>query len=315
MDFRVRGIDLYITSSCNRQCGYCFLPDSYFASKAHMPAGMVGDILRWASGVGEVTVLGGEPASHPEFERILAVIAEFAVQVRLVTNGSGRFRRLLRSRRVRRTLHRVAVSLDSPSRAVVDRLRGSGAYADALATIDQLRWADIPYDINCTVVGSTLDTFVGMPAFAESLGADRLNVHWFSPVGRGRVHAVGESVSAADWRDRVLAPVARYRAQRGGFVVDCELAFAYGLPGEDRDMCAVRDRTNLQFFPNGDVFACGIAVEHDTFSGYVWRDGSLVARAGRSEVTETGHDCGRCPLREPVDGFLPVCVYNRLAPA
>jgi MoaA/NifB/PqqE/SkfB family radical SAM enzyme len=314
-DFKLRSIDLYITAACNRKCGYCFLPESYFASRAHMAQPMLRAILDWAvrGTVEEVALLGGEPALHPDFAGVVAAVADRRVQLRTVTNGSRPFRDALRRDAVREALTRVAVSLDAPSAGVVDRLRGRGAFADALATIEALRQAGVPFDINCTAVASTLDGMPDMLRFAEQAGAGRLNIHWYSQVGRAREHAAGEAVSATDWRAKVLEPVSRYRPARPDFELDCELAFAYGLPGEDRDMCAVRDRANLQFFPNGSVFSCGMLVEDDAQSGYLFRAGGLVRRPGASEVTRTATPCPGCPLRAASDGHLPVCIYNRLA--
>jgi MoaA/NifB/PqqE/SkfB family radical SAM enzyme len=313
-DFKLQSIDLYITAACNRKCGYCFLPDSYFASRAQMTVETVQAIVQWAARgtVDEVTILGGEPALHPHFAEVISTVAESPVRVRTVTNGSSRFRDALHDDVVRNSLSRVAVSLDAPYAAVVDRLRGPGAFADALASIDSLKSAGIPFDVNCTAVATALDSMAEMLEFADSIGADRLNIHWFSQVGRARTHARGESVSALDWRHKVLDVVSRYQPRRTNFVPDCESAFAYGMPGEDSGKCAVRDMTNLQFLPSGAVFSCGMLVEDDVRSGYLWQDGALTLRPGASEITETSAGCVGCPLRVTDDGHAPVCIYNRL---
>ena len=313
-DFKLDSIDLYLTSSCNRRCTYCFLPDSYFDSRAQMSLDMVRSIVEWSYGTAnEVTLLGGEPALHPSFAQIVRLAAQAAPRVRTVTNGSRRFRTALADQSVRSGLNRVAVSLDAPSAAMVDRLRGTGAFADARSTLEELKQAGIPFDINCTVVASVVDAVPDMLSFAEAVGADRLNMHWFSAVGRGRVHAVDQAVSAEDWRRRVLDVVAAYRPERPDFVVDCELAFSYGLPGEDAQQCAVRDRTNLQFLPSGAVFSCGILVDDESKSGYQWHDNALRIRPGTSELTLTKQACAGCPVRDADGGSLPICIYNRLA--
>ena len=314
-DFKLRSIDLYITAACNRKCGYCFLSDEYLGSQVHMTVPMVRAILAWAAAgtVDEITLLGGEPALHPDFAGIVAAVAGGPVRLRTVTNGSRRFREALDRDEVRAALTRVAVSLDAASPAVVDRLRGRGAFADALATIELLKQAGVAFDINWTAVASTLDGVPEMLRFAERTGAGRLNIHWFSEIGRARRHAAGEVVSATEWRAKVLEPVSRYRPERADFELDCELAFAYGLPGEDPGRCAVRDMTNLQFFPNGSVFSCGMLVEEDTNSGYLFRDGAVLPRPGDSEITRTADGCPGCPLRASGDGHVPVCIYNRLA--
>lgn len=311
-DFKLESIDLYITSRCNRRCTYCFLPDSYFDRTQHMTPATVAAIVGWASGAAtEITVLGGEPALHPEFTSIVRDTAAAPIRVRTVTNGSRQFRAALPA--VHRALSRVAVSLDAPSADVVDRLRGRGAFADAVATVDELRAAAVPFDLNCTVLADTVDTVPEMLAYAEASGAGRLNMHWFSPVGRGALYATDQSVPAADWRRRVLDVVAAYRPSRQSFTVDCQVAFDFPVPGADSGVCAVRDRTNLQFLPSGAVFACGMLLEDEALAAYRWQDGTLVRRPGDTELARTTSPCGECPLRPADGGHRPICIYNRLA--
>ncbi|MEV0128805.1 radical SAM protein [Dactylosporangium sp. NPDC050688] len=310
-DFKLDSIDLYITSRCNRRCSYCFLPDTYFDRTQHMTPATVAAIVAWAAGAAsEITVLGGEPALHPGFASIVRDTAA-AIRVRTVTNGSRHFRAVLPD--VHAALSRVAVSLDAPSATVVDRLRGRGAFADAVATVEELRAAGMPFDLNCTVLADTLDSVQDMLAYAEASGAGRLNMHWFSPVGRGALHAAGQSVPAAEWRRRVLDVVAAYRPERQSFTVDCQVAFDFPVPGADRGTCAVRDRTNLQFLPSGAVFACGMLLEDEALAAYQWQDGALVRRDGDTELARTAPPCAGCPLRSADGGHGPICIYNRLA--
>ncbi|MEU0555567.1 radical SAM protein [Dactylosporangium sp. NPDC006015] len=311
-DFKLDSIDLYITSRCNRRCSYCFLPDAYFDRTQHMTPAAVAAIVAWAAGAAtEITVLGGEPALHPQFTSIVRDTAAAPIRVRTVTNGSRQFRAALPE--VRSSLSRVAVSLDAPSAAVVDRLRGRGAFADAVATVADLRAAGVPFDLNCTVLADTVDLVPEMLAYAEDSGAGRLNMHWFSPVGRGASHAADQSVPAAAWRREVLDVVAAYRPARQSFTVDCQIAFDFPVPGADPGACAVQDRTNLQFLPSGAVFACGMLLEDEALAAYHWHDGVLMRRSGDTELSRTAPACAGCPLR-PSDGdHHPTCIYNRLA--
>lgn len=311
-DFKLDSIDLYITSRCNRRCSYCFLPDAYFDRTSHMSPATVAAIVGWAAGAAtEITVLGGEPALHPQFAAIVRDTAATPIRVRTVTNGSRQFRAALPA--VREALSRVAVSLDAPSAGVVDRLRGRGAFADAVATVEALRAAAVPFDLNCTVLADTVDTVPDMLAYAEASGAGRLNMHWFSPVGRGAEHAADQSVPAAVWRREVLDVVAAYRPARQSFTVDCQVAFDFPVPGADPGVCAVRDGTNLQFLPSGAVFACGMLLEDETLAAYRWQDGTLVRRHGDTELARTAPACTGCPLRQPDGDHRPICIYNRLA--
>jgi MoaA/NifB/PqqE/SkfB family radical SAM enzyme len=319
--FAATSIDLYLTSACNRQCSYCFLSESFFANRQHMSVGTVAEIVRWTaeSTIEEITLLGGEPAMHPDFVAIVALIKAAGLAVRTVTNGSSKFRAAMTHGPTSAAMDRVAVSLDVPNPELFDQLRGRGAFKDAMRTIELLALARKQFDINFTVVKSALPYVRQMLRFAEDLGARRINMHWFSPVGRGKLNAQHETVSSDEWRE-VLDVVAGYSPSRGDFIVDCELGYELGYRGEDRKMCAVRDRTNLQFMPDGSVFSCGMLVERPDLAGYMWRGGGLHLRQAESEVTRTATPCGGCPMRVKVaavsnDGApepLPLCIYNRL---
>ena len=315
-DFSVSSIDLYLTSTCNRRCTYCFLGDSFFSSKLIISLDTVREILAWAAGssIKEFTLLGGEPALHPDFSAIVALIRESNLRARTVTNGSPRFRKALRDPDVAAGIGRVAVSLDAPSADIFDALRGPRAFEDAMLTIDQLKELQKPFDINFTVVRSSLPCVRQMLALAENLGARRINMHWFSEVGRAR--AAGEAVSASEWK-QVLDEVIAFRPRRREFIVDCELGFGFRLPGENKHMCAVRERSNLQFMPDGTVFSCGMLVDRPDLAGYVWRKGGLHLRQAESELTRTARSCGGCPMRtaslaDDGSSLVPLCIYNRL---
>jgi MoaA/NifB/PqqE/SkfB family radical SAM enzyme len=286
-----------------------------------MSVSTVEEILAWAAqgSIAEITLLGGEPALHADFSRIVALISTSGFRVRTVTNGSPRFRAAMAHGPTAAAMDRVAVSLDAPIAGVFDQLRGPGAFRDAMRAVDLLTEQHKKFDINFTVVKSAIPHVTQMLRFSEQLGARRINMHWFSPVGRGRLNAEHEAVSSDQWR-QVVDLAQEYVPSRKDFIVDCELGFELGYRGENLRMCAVRDRTNLQFMPDGNVFSCGMLVERPDLAGYVWRDGSLHLRQAESEVTRTATPCGGCPMRAKVDAVgndgapepLPLCIYNRL---
>ena len=125
-------VDVYISSQCNRRCTYCFLPADFFSSGVKMGLEQFAGIVDWcrAQGVTEITLLGGEPSLHTEFSAMVALAHIRGLQVRVVTNGHKRFRRLLADGSVdARQLSRVAVSFDSLDPEIQDMLRGARSLA------------------------------------------------------------------------------------------------------------------------------------------------------------------------------------------
>ena len=92
---RLTSVDVYITSQCNRRCTYCFLTADFLASRTHMNIDLYDRILGWSQnqGVGEITLLGGEPSLHPGFAKMVIMARDKGMDVRVVTNGTNRFRR------------------------------------------------------------------------------------------------------------------------------------------------------------------------------------------------------------------------------
>src|SRR5215470_12735564 len=109
-------VDVYISSQCNRRCTYCFLPAEFFSSGARMGREEFAGVVNWCQqqGIGEMTLLGGEPSLHRYFPEKVKRAHGQGLQVRVVTNGHRQFRRLLTDGSIEpRHLSRVAVSLDS----------------------------------------------------------------------------------------------------------------------------------------------------------------------------------------------------------
>jgi MoaA/NifB/PqqE/SkfB family radical SAM enzyme len=304
-------VDLYITATCNRRCSYCFLDEAFLDSRETMPLPRVVEILDWSvrAGVREITLLGGEPALHPRLPEILAEITVRGLEARLVTNGSARFRALLREPRVRDALSRVAVSLDTIDADLQDRLRGRGAHRDATATIVALRDAGVPFDVNVTGVAEALPGLSALIDYAETAGCRRVNIHWPSRMGLGADLPESAFPSAEQWRD-VVALVERVRPCAPGFFVEVERAFLN--PGEQLRGCALELMTNLQVMPSGRAYRCGALADEPEMSALAFLRGDLVvtrSAAGEEAVRAAAAGCLGCPLSP---GAGQACIYDKI---
>lgn len=317
-DLAVQGLDLYITTTCDRRCDHCFLTDSWLDSGQEMGLDMVSDIVDWAtapkSDITEVTLLGGEPSRHSRFPDLVRMIGAAELDARVVTNGSPAFRKALQTNAdLVDIITRTSISIDAPDETSHDNIRGRGTFGWTLATAALLQEKNMPFDVNCTVLADNVDKVADMISFTEDLGANRLNIHWYTLAGRGRKHAANQVPSPDQWK--TVLDVVSERRETSDMTIDCELGYAYGLPGENLDMCAVRDKSNLQISPDGTAMACGMLAERPELSGYVWKDSGLYHRSAPSDelaLTSTAPDCGGCPLRTPDANKIPVCIYNRL---
>lgn len=314
---RLTSVDVYITSQCNRRCTYCFLTADFLASRMHMSMGLYDRILFWSQkhGVGEITLLGGEPSLHPEFTTMVTMAHDTGMDVRVVTNGTTRFRRLLEGPEIGpANLSRIAVSLDSMDEKAQDSLRGPRAWRDATATIDLLKAQGIPFDINVTALRSMLGGVDSLIEFAGNAGCRRLNIHWPSAIGLGSKLPADEIPELQEWMDLVRRIEGRTESE-AGFFVEIERGFLTG--SEKLTGCALTDFSNLQIFPDGRAYRCGLLVDRPGMASLSMTGDDLIFT--RRESGEQGlasaltPSCRSCPAVKSRDHRA--CIYDKVSSA
>ena len=340
-DFNSTGFDLFALFGCNRRCLHCLLHKTQLSNKTSMSLRLVELIIEWATSSGspfqEATLLGGEFALHQQAKEVVKLLGRSRcasgkpMRVRIVTNGSAPFRRLLRDCEVVRILQNgcVNVSLEHADPTINDRIRGPRAHQDALAAVSLLRKLQIPFAINTTVCKLNAHGLAELFAWAEHSGAFRVNIHWWTPAGNGRERLPYEQLSPVGWREVIRAATA-FVPTGPGFVVDCQQGFVYDdIPLANPGACAIRDRTNLQFYPPETpdslecrASSCGMMADYAVDGGYIFGPGGLrdivqlPRGVGTPENARHRTDCGQCPLS---DYFTPsranwpmVCIYHRV---
>ncbi len=322
-DFQGQSIDIYLNSTCNLKCKTCFLGDDYFSSALDMEFEAAGDILRWAkaANVQDVAFLGGEPSLYPNISALLNLSRSIGIPAnRFITNGSRPFIKLM-STSAADYIDWVYVSLDGPDEITNDAIRGRGTFAQAMRSMAMLRDKKLPFTITSSITPSSSGRLNDLLTLAEGSGCRTLNIHWVSPSGRARDGA--SSVAPAIWLE-LCDQVRDYRPSRPDLDVQCQLAYARRGPTSglalDVNACAVRDRTNLQFMPDGSVYACGLLVDRPGMNAYRWVNQSLRISMTPSELTLCrSHEPG-CPARREVLGevfteeaadYTPLCIYQR----
>jgi len=310
-------VDVYITSQCNRRCTYCFLPSDFFASGLRMSVEAFSNVVTWCfrSHVDEITFLGGEPSLHPAFAQMVSMACDWGLNVRVVTNGARRFRRLLETGEISRVnLGRVAVSLDTLDKGVQDGFRGRGAWRDAMATIQSLREHRVLFDINVTGVRAVLGGIGDLIRFADEAGCRRVNVHWPSSIGLGAELTAGQIPDPAEWQGLVHM-IARRAETRPDFFVEIERGFL--AEGDPLTGCALEDFSNLQILPDGRAYRCGMMVDQEGMASLAMTGDQLrLSRPGTGEEllrSSMPSGCDTCPAVQ-ADGRR-ACIYDKVRSA
>jgi MoaA/NifB/PqqE/SkfB family radical SAM enzyme len=310
-------VDVYITSQCNRRCSYCFLPADFFDSGARMSLESFSGVVRWSqhNGVGEITLLGGEPSLHPSFPDMISHASGQGLDIRVVTNGARSFQRLLADGTIGPgNLARVAVSLDTLDEALQDQLRGRGAWQDAMATITLLRDREVLFDINVTGVRPVLDDLDALIGFAEQAGCRRVNVHWPSMMGIGSSLDPGQIPSQAEWEE-LTRRIGQRVETRPDFFVEVERGFL--AEGEPLTNCALADASNLQIFPDGRAYRCGLLADQEAMAALSMTGSQLLlTRPARGEdrvLASMPPSCDGCPVMWPESRHA--CIYDKVRSA
>ena len=274
-------------------------------------------ILAWSRehGVAEITLLGGEPSLHPEFTKMVTMARDGDMDVRVVTNGTNRFRRLLEGLEIGPgKLSRVAVSLDSMDEKTQDSLRGPRAWRDARATIDLLNEHGIPFDINVTALRSVLGGVDSMIEFAGNAGCRRLNIHWPSAIGLGSQLPPDEIPDQDEWMDLVCRIDGRTESG-AGFFVEIERGFLTG--NEKLTGCALTDFSNLQIFPDGRTYRCGLLVDRPGMASLSMTGDDLIftQRDSGEQGLASGltPSCRSCPAVNSQEHRA--CIYDKVSSA
>lgn len=311
---RLTSVDVYITSQCNRRCTYCFLTSDFLDSRAQMGIDTYGQILSWSRryGIGEITLLGGEPSLHPDFAKMVSMAHDEGMQVRIVTNGNRRFRRMVSDLEIYPDqLSRVAVSLDTLDDTIQDGLRGSMAWRDAQQTIELLQAHEIPFDINVTALKSVLASLDEMIEFAGKAGCRRLNIHWPSAIGTGRELPPGQLPSRDEWLELVDRIEKRVETWPGFFV---EIERGFLSDGQELSGCALNDFSNLEIFPDGRTYRCGLLVDRPEMASLSFADGGLTysqPQTGEQQLAGVATSaCVSCPAL--ATGDRRACIYDKI---
>ena len=211
-------LNLEITDACGGSCAYCF-SSSAVTNRSHMPTAKIKEVIADAKalGVRHVTLPGGDPLLHPDFQKIMEWIGTdlgmhaFAVTSAIISKPKAR---MLTDLWRRKCLHMVGIHIDTIDPEVYARIHHR---ADTLALKIQgyqnLLDAGFPPDgvVACLCLTSesvktaeqTLDWF-------HERGAGWINLLPFKPYGLGDTNKHLEP-SKAD-----LKRVAEHRARLRG---------------------------------------------------------------------------------------------------
>jgi len=170
-----------LTEHCNLRCPHCIRDD--VTTVRSLDADLVLRIVdeaRAALGPLAVSLTGGEPLLHPEFDRIIAALHGREVPWRMVSNG-------WHLRRIMPLIERcppqyIRLSLSGATRKTHDHDRGRGSFDRVLLGLAMLTNRRVPTALSLVIDRRNRHELRAAVDLAESLGSIRLHLILPQPV-------------------------------------------------------------------------------------------------------------------------------------
>jgi MoaA/NifB/PqqE/SkfB family radical SAM enzyme len=265
----------HLLTQCNLSCHHCYINPQQHGTQ-RLPIDRIQtwlEILIRRSPTANLIFLGGEPTLHPD----LAVAVKSArklgyASITIDTNGY-----LFNDILDKVTPHEVDVfsfSLDGPTAAINDAIRGQGCFQHCTAGIQQAKSRGFGISLIYTVSSRNLAYLEKMTPLLQQWGIDHFFIQVIGLRGKSAgVTSISKEdaplqVSREQWL-RVVPPVAR-QVTAAGIRVTYPKVY---LGPEEQFECAGRVADNYFVFPNGRVYRCPLCEDFPMHSLAFFDDG------------------------------------------
>ncbi len=273
----------HILTQCNLRCRHCYInPAQHGTQRLELATiqAWLGIMARRSPGA-NLIFLGGEPTLHPDLAEAVKIARQLGYgSITIDTNGY-LFHDIL-EKITPDQVDFISFSLDGPSAATNDAIRGQGSFEACTRGIRQAKVKGFRTSLIYTVSRLNLAELAAVPPLLTELGIDRFFIQVIGLRGQSATHGEEQTgdlqVSRREWEEHVL-PVARQVAAEGLPVIYPKVYLA----PEESFACAGRVADNYFIFPNGRVYRCPLCEDFPLHSLVFDRD-RLVATAPINET-------------------------------
>lgn len=185
-------IDLYITNCCNLCCKHCYMENQPLQS---LSFDNIKEVLKLAqkdyfnSKIDIVSLLGGEPTIHHEFEKIVDYLNKQNYITQISTNG---YFLLKYNLETLKKINYIQLSCECLDEQVLNNYRGDGYYDNLIKVSKCLKENNIDFGYKFLIAKDTIPHLQKSIILAKQLGAKRISASRFIPIGNG----IGNQVNA-----------------------------------------------------------------------------------------------------------------------
>ncbi len=223
-DYGPRRLTVELTNICNLHCSYCLRDeDALYHNPANfLPLELFARAIRDARDsmrIEQIMFTGGEPTLHPEFGKLIEVVAELNLQCSLVTNGWHFERVWPVLTKHRGTVTHVSFSLDGASRDAHDRWRGEGSFDRVVRAFSRCWVSQFPFNVKVGIRRDTVPQLETLALFAARMGAAGLSFAHIMPTSSEVEDASALTLDERAQAEREIALLARIFKMRIGIDV------------------------------------------------------------------------------------------------
>lgn len=195
-------LGLHLTNRCQRDCDHCLRDPAQTPVDLPLDAAAAAiAFVRAEFGVTHVSLTGGEPTLHPQFDALIDLVADASMTWDMMTNGE-RFAEVLvdldkRPARVT-ALRSLSISLDGATEATHDGIRGPGSFRAVMAAASICGVRGIPFGVNMTVHRRNVGELERLGLDAALLGAKHVSFGMMQPTGTALDE--GLAIGPDEWR-------------------------------------------------------------------------------------------------------------------
>ena len=300
------------TIRCNLTCAHCRRVEGDAAAGSDLTTAQTMGLIDQLADVGTaqnfmpiLVFSGGEPLCRSDlFELIGYANAKF-LKCAVATNGTLIDNTIAGTLKAA-NLQRVSVSLDGATSEIHNKLRKlEGSFEAALAGIDCLRRAGVPFQINMTLTRFNAHQVDDIFALAENLGAEAVHLFMLVPVGCGEEFAPDDMLSGEAYEQLLRHVAEKEHAGRMEIKVTCG-------PHYQR---VIREQKIRHGHPSKGCLA-GVGVLFVSHSGQVFPCGYLPVDCGNiletplAQIWAESADLATMRDTEQLKGKCGVCGYR-----
>ncbi|WP_082716026.1 radical SAM protein [Burkholderia sp. BDU5] len=300
-----------VTKRCNLYCAHCYNSSGERDSK-ELPISLIESAFRSLrdAGVFRVTLAGGEPLFHRNFDQIALCAGECDLSISIVTNGIPLSHQRASLLADCPHIRSITVSLDGATEQTNDRLRGAGAFRLTLRGLREL--CDLfpgSLSLRITLCRSNVPEMTKYIELAKAFGIREIKANRLNLYGRGK-SLLSEELSSGEFvaaRDLFIS-----LARDAGIRLEIPSYKYQSTKDSQIGLCRAGEET-IEIDSDGSVYPCSFTFGQFS-QGNLYVDSFDKVLDRMRSFTINNPWCLACKGRggtaEKVAGYVPDLVRN-----